>query len=514
MVALSGGGSEVGAFGRARARWAARVGVAESARERWATPGALMAALDPSTVQTAALDVIDRELVRAITTPNSRLIISLPPQEGKSTRVTKGFSLWALCQDPERRVSIVSYSDDLARDFGRDIRRMITDNQGQDDGLDLGLRLSRDSAAANQWRLEGHRGGVRAVGIGGSLTGKSSDLMIIDDPLKDKIQADSPTYRERAWSFWTAVAGTRLSPGAPVIVVMTRWHEDDLAGRLLKAPDAHRWRVVNIPAVADHNPALGQTDPLGRAPGEWLDSARRRTLSEWQDIRIAAGTRVWNALYQGRPAPEAGDVWQRQWWRRYQEAMWTVDPTTGAYRVEGFDEVIQSWDCAFKATRDSDYVVGQVWGRRGANAYLLWHSQRRLSFTDTVAAVTACSRQWPQATVKLVEDKANGTAVIDTLKSKIPGIVPVNPTDSKYGRATAVAPFLEAGNVWLPEPGVALFDTESLVEEAAAFPNGAHDDQVDATSQALSRLLLRVGPGAGYVQWLKSRVTAQQKVGA
>ncbi|MCX4750911.1 phage terminase large subunit [Kitasatospora sp. NBC_01287] len=467
---------------------------------QWSTPGDLAALVDPTTVQTPALDRIDREIAWAYSTPGARLIISLPPQEGKSSRVTKIGSLWALARDPELRIAIVSYSQPLAEGFGRDVRNWITVNDGDEGTFDIGLRIARDYGSAKRWQLEGHRGGIVCVGIGGGLTGKPAEALVIDDPFSDKSQADSAYYRDRVWGWWQSVGSTRLAPGAPVILINTRWHEDDLAGRFLAADDGHRWRVVNIPALADHDPTKGESDPLGREPGQWLTSARGRTDTEWEAIRIQAGSRVFNALYQGRPSPDAGNVWQRHWWRRYTTPLWSQHPhRPDAYRVDEADEIVMSWDMAFKDTKSSDYVVGQVWARRGANVYLLDQVHKRLSFTDTVTAFTAMAARWPQATAKYVEDKANGTAIIDTLKSKIPGIVAINPTESKYARANAVAPVIEAGNVFLPEAGIALFDPEELIDEAAGFPNAAHDDQVDATSQALAQMLL---DGTGAQAWL------------
>lgn len=472
-----------------------------------ATPGALARAINPKTVQTPALDVIDAALVEAYSTPDARLIISLAPQEGKSERVTKTGTLWALLQNPERRFAIASYAQPLAEGFSRDVRNWIASNNGDEGTLDLGLRVARDNGSARRWQLSGHRGGVVAVGMKSGLTGRPVDALVIDDPFKDQEQADSPYYRDAVWNWWLSVGSTRLAPGAPVILVLTRWHEDDLAGRLLAAEDGHLWRVINIPALADHDPEKGQTDPLGRKPGEWLQSARRRTVAQWEAIRIRAGSRVFTSLYQGRPSPEAGNVWQRQWWRRYSTLLWSVDEA-GNYIVD-CDELILSWDMAFKDTKSSDFVVGQVWARRGANVYLLDQVHKRLSFTDTLAAFQAQVKLWPQAAAKLVEDKANGSAVIDTLNSKIPGLVPVNPTNSKYGRATAVSPFIESGNVFLPDKSVALFDAEALIEEAAGFPNGAHDDQVDATSQALARLLLHNSQTSALVEAMARRAAEE-----
>jgi predicted phage terminase large subunit-like protein len=480
---------------------------------KWTTPGDLAALVDGSTVQTVALDLVDQEIMRAYTTPGARLIISLPPQEGKSSRVTKVGSLWALTRNPELRLGIVSYSQSLAETFGREVRNWIVSNDGDEGTFDIGLRIARDYGSAKRWQLAGHRGGIVCVGIGSGLTGRPLDALVIDDPFADKEQAASAYYRERVWSWWQAVGSTRLAPGAPVICILTRWHEDDIAGRFLAAEDGHRWQVVNIPALADHDPNKGESDALGRQPGEWLVSARGRTAKEWEAIRIQAGTRVFNALYQGRPSPDAGNVWQRPWWRRYLTPLWSQHPTVpDAYLVDEADELVMSWDMAFKDTKSSDYVVGQVWARRGANVYLLDQVHKRLSFTDTLAAFTALAARWPQATTKLVEDKANGTAIIDTLKSKIPGIIAVTPTESKYARANAVAPLIEAGNVFLPETGIALADPDPLIDEAAAFPHGSHDDQVDATSQALAHMLLDGNGAAAWINWVrrKAEAAAQQ----
>jgi predicted phage terminase large subunit-like protein len=473
---------------------------------RWATPGELAAAIDPATVQTPALDLIDEALVWAYGTPGARLLISMPPQEGKTSRVTKIGALWALARNPELRLGIASYAQSLAEGFGRDIRNTISGFDGTENTLDLGLRIAQDYGSAKRWQLAGHRGGAVCVGIGSGLTGRALEALIIDDPFADAEQAGSSYYRDRVWDWWQSVGAPRLAPAAPAIVVLTRWHEDDLAGRLTAAEDGHRWRVINIPALADHDPAKGQSDPLGREPGEWLQSARGRTVAEWEQIRIQAGSRVFAALYQGRPSPDQGNVWLRQWWRRYHEPLWSQHPDRpDAYLVHECDEMLMSWDMAFKDLKSSDFVVGQVYARRGANVYLLDQVHKRLSFTDTLTAFAAMVARWPQAGRKLVEDKANGTAIIDTLKSKIPGIVPVTPHESKYARASAVAPFIEAGNVFLPAADVALFDADALVDEAAGFPNAAHDDQVDAASQALAELLLDGTGAQAWIAWAKRK---------
>jgi hypothetical protein len=331
----------------------------DEARKRGPTPGALARAVNPDWVRTPALDLIDEALVWLYTTPGARLIISMPPQETKTSTCTQFGSLWALIRDPERRIAIVSYAQSLAENSGRIIRNAITTFDGTDGELDLGLRIARAHGAVGRWQLDGHRGGCIAAGVGSGLTGRAADLLVLDDPYADKEQAESAYYRERVWDWWQAVGSTRLAPGAPVCVVLTRWHHDDIAARLVAAEDGHRWRVINIPALADHDPAKEQSDPLSREPGEWLTSARGRTREEWEQIKIQAGTRVFNALYQGRPSASEGDLWKRQWWRRYRELLWSQHPDIpGAYLVHEADELVMSWDMAFKSSDQSDYVVG------------------------------------------------------------------------------------------------------------------------------------------------------------
>jgi len=477
------------------------------ATRHWGRPGELALALEPASLDTPALQLVDKELLHAWSTPDSRLIISMPPQEGKSHRVTEVGVLWALINNPETRIGIVSYAQTLAEGFSGQIRGWIQGFSGDEGTLDLGLRIARDNGAKSRWQLDKHRGGVVAVGVGSGLTGRPLDALIIDDPFADREQANSEYFRNRVWDWWTSVGAARLAPGAPVIVILTRWHEDDLAGRLVSPDreDAHRWRVINIPAKADHKEGL---DVIGREPEEWLESARGRTPQQWEAIRITAGSRDFTALYQGKPSPDSGDVWKRQWWRRYNTMLWSQHPTIAEAYWMDCDEMIQSWDMAFKDTKGSDFVVGQVWARIGAQVYLIDQVCKRLSFTDTIVALEAMTKRWPQASLKLIEDKANGTAVMNQLRSKVPGMVPISPTESKYSRATAVSPPIEAGNVFLPTPDVALngWDVDAFIEEAAAFPNGAHDDQVDGTSQALNRFFVGGNAGSAWLQAMKAKV--------
>jgi predicted phage terminase large subunit-like protein len=472
---------------------------AKSGSRRWATPGELHQAILPTVVQTPALDLIDRELVALVdgTSGVDRLAIFMPPQEGKSERVSHAFVLWLLQQNQDLRVAIVSYADEMARRHGAAIKTDAQTFNGADGELDLGIRLREDSRAAGRWQIHGHPGGVYCVGIAGSLTGKPVDVLVIDDPLKDLEQAQSETYRQRAMNFWRAVAIPRLAPGAKVVLIQTRWHQADMGGQLL-AEEPDKWRVVSIPAIADHDPAKGEVDALGREPGEAMVSARGER--DWDGIARSVGSQVWNALYQQRPSPAEGGVLKRGWWRTYEQPPW-VERDDGTRYVPGDGRIVMSWDMAFKDTQASDYVVGQVWLKRQADAYLLDQVRARLDFTATQAKVRELAARWPQASAKYVEDKANGTAILNSLARILPGLIPVNPEGSKEARAAAVSPFIEAGNVHLPSPEIAAW-VGDFIEECAAFPNAAHDDQVDAMSQALDRLYLHGSTVEDYLNQL------------
>jgi predicted phage terminase large subunit-like protein len=329
---------------------------------------------------------------------------------------------------------------------------------------------------------------------------------IIDDPTKNRIEAESPTYRERLWEWYTSTFYTRLEKDAAVLITLTRWHEDDLAGRLLKQqetdPNADKWVVVQFPAIAEEKRSNDDKRKFGEAL--WPNKYDLTALSK---IKTAVGTYDWNALYQQQPSNRSGGIIKRYWWRFWQREGQNLPPVS--VRKENgeivecpvvtlpdeFDEQLLSWDMTFKDTKGTDYVVGQPWGRKGADKFLLDQVRARLDFPATIIAVKDMTNRWPGATAKLVEDKANGSAVISTLKHEITGLIPVEPQGSKEARASAASPQIEAGNVYLPHPFNASW-VDDFLTELSAFPNAAHDDQVDATSQALNRF------SGGFNAWL------------
>ena len=461
------------------------------------SPGALAVATEPKTLQTPALRVLDAAIVDAVTGVAPRLIFTMPPQEGKSQRVSRWTPAWALMRNPDLRIGLVSYADPLARRWGRSVRNLIQDHP------EWNISVRGDTGAANEWQLHGYEGGMITAGIGSSLTGRPVDFMIIDDPIKGREEADSEVYRENLREWWSETGSPRLNEGAPVIIIQTRWHEDDLAGQRVQ-DDPDGWRLINIPAQWDGaNPhpvtRIDMGDPIGpRAPGEYMASARGRTPEGWDQRKKDAGSRGWAAIYQGRPAPAEGGILKRHWWRWYDNRRYTMD-ANGVCTAHGASALAISLDATFKDTKGSDFVVFQVWARRGSRAWLLDQSRAQRDFTSTLAEFRRLVAKWPQAVAKLVEDKANGPAIISSLITEIGGIIPITPRNSKEARASAVAPLIEAGGVELPsfEPFA-----HDLVEECAAFPNGAHDDQVDALTQLLHRWFIVSGPAEQFMSEL------------
>ena len=279
---------------------------AETARRRTVrecpTALALAQRLDRTVVRTPAMAVLDAALHECTHTPSGRLVVSVPPQEGKSS-LARWLMLRLLVEDPARRLVFASYAASLARSSGRIVRSLVETH-----GPALGIAVDREHRDASDWQIEGHAGGLFTVGVGGSLTGHPADVLIIDDPIRNQQDADSEVILDRLHEWWEAVARTRLASGVPVVVIQTRWSEHDLAGRFA----GEGWPVVNIPALADGV----APDALGREPGTWLESTRGRTVDEWEATRADVGERVFAALYQGMPSPPGGGIFLREWFDR------------------------------------------------------------------------------------------------------------------------------------------------------------------------------------------------------
>ena len=429
----------------------------------------------------------------------SRFItVSMPPRMGKSALTSVNLPIWLLRQHPDWKIGLVSHSPTLAVSWGRQVRRMVEEH-----GLEFGLKIAHDAGSVSDWQTNDGGGVASRSAPGQSITGMGFKVMLVDDLVKDFATAHSAAERESLWNWWIANAQTRLEPPSLVVVIGTRWHEDDFIGRLLSAeysPDRDKWEVIKFPAIAE------QADVLGRAEGDplfspLLEETREEALERWAQMKTSMGSYSWAALYQQRPSPAQGAVFDVGWWR-----YWTRDPAkvTGDGRVVLAPDAawragqwVDSWDLTFKGSENSDFVVGQRWVRAGPDRYLVAQQRGRWSFTETldhmerwvrtddhdVSPYGECVHQ------RLIEDAANGSAAIDVLKKRVAGVKPVQARTSKEIRARAITPEIESGNVYLPYPSDPGNEwVEDLLSELREFPNGKHDDQVDALTQALNGL--------------------------
>lgn len=390
-----------------------------------------------------------------------RLIILMPPRHGKSQTVSETFPSYYVSKFPDRKVILTSRDDTLAGRFGLYNRRKV-----EEFGKELfGIRIRRGSSSSTNWALSGHSGYVLSAPIMGGITGSGAHLLIIDDPIKNRQEADSAVMRDKIWQEWLNTLLTRLEGDGSVILIMTPWHEDDIAGRLIKQGG---WDVLRLPAECEY-----ENDPLGRAIGDPLCPELGKDKPWIEQTKREVGSRTWFALYQQRPSPASGAIFKREWIKRYDKL------------PDHMDEWTQSWDLSFKDSDKSDFVAGGVWAKCGANHYLVLPIKERLDFMGSIRKIRFVTQMYPQATAKLIEDKANGPAVINSLRQQISGIVPITPHDSKEGRAQAVTPLFEAGNIYVPLGKAG----DDYIEELVSFPNGVNDDQVDQTTQYLSRYI-------------------------
>lgn len=417
---------------------------------------------------------IDRLLAaieKAIETPNYRLLITFPPRHSKSLHVSENLPAFYLGQYPDNRVITASHTADLAFTFSRRVRNKILDPRWPFPNV----TVAGDKSAVKAWDIAGHLGGYMAVGVGGSPAGHGGNLIIIDDPIGSQAEAESEASREALWEWYRGTIRDRLEPGGSMIITATRWHENDLTGHLLAEmrSGGEIWNHLHMAAISTDGKALW--------PERW-------PVPALENIKKAVGSRVWEARFQGNPAPLEGGLLQRNWWRFY-----STDLENQKDLMKKMKSIVQSWDMAFRETKTGSYVVGQVWGCIGSDRYLLDQIRFRGDFPATLVMFRALTKKWPQAKLKLVEDKANGPAIVASLRHEIQGIVEVTPRGGKLARAAAIAPQVESKNVYLPDPELNPW-VYDFIEECASFPHGAQDDQVDAMSQALLRLEASVAP--------------------
>ena len=458
-----------------------------------------------------------------LTTPTNKaldiLLLSVPPQHGKSRTLTETLPAWYLGKNPTKSVITAGYEGTFAEGFNRRNR----DKFNMYNGDIFGVSPNKNVQGVALWETD--KGGrSRAAGLKGGITGHPADLFIIDDPVKNREAADSEAIIAKIHDEMVPSVQSRIHPGGKLIVIQTRWVENDVIGYCLKYWKDFVWQYINLPCECDDP----ENDPLNRQLGDSLmgphlgdyhlpDEIRNDNdwlVSKKALILAGEGERMWNALYQGRPSAVQGNLFQRGWWRQYSRA--NIADTD-------FEFMVMSVDAAFKKTETSDMVCIQIWGLRQNGIYLYKLINRRMGFVETVKYIRQLYREHPTIDQVLIEDKANGSAILDTLRydeANIP-LVGVNPVGGKYSRASAVSPFVSQGSVFLPNdftaaeardiewPGPEQYTPlQMFIEQCATFPFASNDDMVDAMSQALTRMIkLIVGeeamPQRKYLRFVK-----------
>lgn len=468
--------------------------VGDLSADAWrSTPDAMAAHLDRTFTRWRYVRLLGEAFRRAVVGESKRQIWNLPARLGKSTLASRWGPAWALDRDPTRKFILTSYGDELAHENAVHVRDILRTHR---DVLRARLRLDRQRM--DRFVTE-EGGGVLAAGIGSAITGFGGSV-IVDDPFKNWQEAHSAARREVVRNAYRSVLRLRLDSAADfILVVMTRWHEDDLAGDLQKEAEdgtGEAWEVIRLPQLAEPG------DPLGRQPGEVLEPGRF-DLDAVRARRRALGSFLFAALEQQAPAPEEGGELKRAWWR-----IETRAPTKA-------DEWMTSWDMKLKDKEAGDFVVGQAWARTGTDYWLVDQLRGQWNQATTANAIALMAVRFPQIAAHVVENTGNGPEVMEALRQPKPtyvvddemagelgmteaeriavtrlrrrglgGLIPNTPKGPKPVRARAVSGYVEAGDVHLVEASW----TGAFLDETAAFPNGAHDDQVDAFSQALARL--------------------------
>jgi len=446
----------------------------ETKRRKWPTPGAMAMALDRKTRTSPVLDLIDDALVDLADGDDDRLMIFCPPQEGKSQKVSRRFPAWLLSHDPTLRIAIVSFEQGKAERWGREIKRDVAAHP------ELGIAIRSDTNAAGRWEtVQG--GGLICVGIAGGITGEPVDVLIIDDPVRGRAEAESKTYREAAWEWWESNGSTRLSARGKVILMMTRWHTDDMAGRLL-AREPAEWRVVSIPAIA-----VDEDDPIGRQVGEEMPSVRDRKPGYFAGLAKLRSSYVFSSIYQQRPVAAQGGIFKRDDWRYWD----LVAGEAGRQLLRLDGNTFDLADCARFATLDlatstktsADYTVASVWAiTLGGDLVLLDRKRERVPEIDHAAFLAPLRQRWlGPYDVTHIESRMFGTTLVYALGRAGVPVAELEADVDKLTRALPYAGLVRQHRVWLPRTAPWL---DEWLDEHADFPKVTHDDQVDTGSYA------------------------------
>ena len=423
------------------------------------------------------LKLLNERLIDVANGKITRLLIAMPPRHGKSEFASRYFPGWYLGRFPERKIILASYEADFAAQWGRKVRDLLESYGPR--YFDVSVR--RDSKAADRWELAEYSGGMQTAGVGGAITGKGADLLIIDDPVKNSEQANSDVYREKTWEWYTSTAYTRLEPGGAVILIQTRWHEDDLAGRIIEQAKntGEPWVILNLPAIA------GPDDQLGRTVGEPL-WPERYDIPALEASRQVLGSYQFTALYGQSPVAPAGNVFKRSWfqyWTREDRhfRLGTQKKAVQCDRCRRFGTV----DLAFSVKKEADYTVIAAWAvTPDCDLILLDFHRERMEGPSLQKSIRAMVEKHELDYVGI--EKVLGQSLV-VHGARIDGIT-VRSLIADVDKITRSIPAqvrMETGQIYFP---VGHPDLEAFEKELLTFPRGTHDDCVDVLSYAAAEV--------------------------
>lgn len=412
-----------------------------------------------------------------------RLLIQAPPRSGKSELFSRRFPAWAFGKDPNLQIIATSYSTDLSSKMNRDVQRIIDSEEYASvfpntslNSVNIATVPGKALRNSEIFEIVGHAGAYRSAGVGAGITGMGADIGIIDDPVKDAKEANSQTIRDSVWDWYTTTFYTRLSPKSGILLGMTRWHEDDLAGRLLKEMenDGDQWRVISFPAIAEH-------DEEFRVEGEALHP-ERYPIERLDKIKKAVGSQAWNALYQQRPSSKGGDIIKGKWFKRYDQ-------------LPRMQRVIIAGDTAQKVKQHNDYSVFIVAGIGvDGGVYLIdlirgkWEAPE---LEQKLKDIWHKYKQSHRVQAVYIEDKSSGTGLIQNIqRSQMIPIKGVQVDADKYTRVLGIQGFIESGYVHLPNDADWAADLIDECEKFTATDSHKHDDQVDTLVHVLTELMM------------------------
>ena len=400
-----------------------------------------------------------------------RLMVFMPPRHGKSQFISQYFPAWYLCCFPDDQIILTSYEANFAASWGRKVRNALAEAAAR---RLTQITVSKESSAAAEWGIADHDGGMITAGVGGAITGRGGNLLIIDDPVKNQEEAASQTYRDRAWDWYQSTFYTRAEPGAAIIIVQTRWHQDDLSGRILANPqeEDEPWEVISIPALAEED------DCLGRECGAAL-WPERYDLAKLQGIQQTVGSHWWASLYQQRPVPREGGFFKQHWFTIIDAAPAEVESR------------VRFWDKA--ATEGGgDWTVGVRMARTAEGLFVVEDVVRGQWSSGAVKQIILQTAATDGAGVQVVMEQEPGSAGKDVIADYLKALAGFSfrglpATGDKALRADPLASQAEGGNVRLVRGAW----NAAFIDELCAFDKGEHDDQVDAASGAFGRLATR-----------------------